>query len=117
MGFMGKHLVDTPKEFQSSDVETKIIPIQGFNHVYLTNDSRVTFYSAEETQIEYKAVSDKKSVKPNYEIRNDTLFLYSTKDVLYGRISIKIQNIESLSSNAAWVTFKQVSLDTLKVYF
>ncbi|TAJ11682.1 hypothetical protein DMA11_15945 [Marinilabiliaceae bacterium JC017] len=110
MGF-----VYNDKEFfgeRGEAFETITEELEPFSHISVDDDCIVAVQTGETNSLLYH-YNKKDKAQPVYEVRNDTLFVISTRNVLYGQVDLMVGKIKSISGRNCRISLYDIHQDDL----
>ena len=115
VGFTFKNKEDYSRRIGESSLEKKSIALNTFQHIYIESGCRVNISGSSESKLLYSNIKTKKEVKPLYEVRNDTLFISSSKTNLGEWIDIHTNNLQSITSIGSQINIYNLNDDELTI--
>jgi len=91
----------------------KHIELEAFSHISIAPGCKLNIYSDEKPSFSYYAKEE--NTKPDYEIKNDTLFIISTEASKHEAIKLNTRNLKSIEANNSTLYLSELNLDTLSI--
>lgn len=106
------------KKYEDSNIEkeTKEIDLDNFSHMNISQEGcDVILGSNEKNELTYIHNLKDSIIAPKYEIRNDTLFILSTKNNLNDEIRVKVKDIKSIICCKSELSIREFIQDSVKI--
>lgn len=116
LGFLIVGFAFNSKEINKKNVETKTQTLAQFKHVSIGEGCRVSIQNYQESKLTYISSKDSVLIKPVYEIKNDTLFINSTKNNMrYSGVVLYSNNITSITGKSCDVNLREMNQEALDI--
>lgn len=113
MGFMFKN--KEYNNFRPENLISESIPLEGFSHIVSEPNCRIELKSGDANQLNYASLADKEIVKPIFNLKDDTLFITTTRTNMNNDVQITVQQIKTITGCNNNLTLRDFSQDSIKV--
>jgi hypothetical protein len=113
IGFANKGKAEEERKEKQIHFVNKVIALDAFHHVSIAKGCNVFVESNTEGQLTYRNKLDEVEILPEYQTKNDTLYILSTKNNLNNWVRIKVGTIQSVSIQNGKLTIDDFKQDEL----